>query len=120
MPWVSCLNQKRLYSIQPAKLCLGPPLTLPSGKVTRGLFLRQLTPPPYSHPRSPVKENAILSRNLVGLSEYLTSILSSVWIRERPAPGWIVVRVPSPMPEWLNTSTTDSFRRSLTWRPSHI
>src|SRR5260370_420730 len=31
-------------------------------------FPRQLTPPPVSHPASPVNENAILSRNCSGLS----------------------------------------------------
>ncbi len=60
MAYRSFLNQVRSYNIHPAKLCLGPPLGPPPAGWVRGSFLWQLTPPPYSQPKSPVSEKGHL------------------------------------------------------------
>ena len=58
-----------------------PQVDFPTISVQAGLpgdELLQPTPPPYSHPASNVKVNAPLEMNRLGLSRYLTWMLSSV------------------------------------------
>src|SRR6266853_2521099 len=88
----------------PRKLCLGPFAELPA----------QLTPPPCSHPISPVSENAILSSPLFsGLSKYLISMLSSLWYRTRPG----LPRASSPSMYWLPRTESHPFGRQRIWTP---
>ena len=67
--------------MKPRKFCVGLPAVPPV----------QLTPPPLSQPASTVSENAPLSYVDFGASKYFTSMLLSVWTRQRsgmPSQSW--------------------------------